>query len=237
MAYFHCNFKYVDTSSETLQESRAMAHLWVCCLLAISLKWMDVLGQDLSQAIDVGKLAKVVAPLGSVHGRVVGGEVTTIEKLGGYLIALRYRKVFICGGSLIHDRIVLTAAHCFVRREKVNSWQAEGGITKLTENGELRNVKKFIKAASFRMDDMNMDVAVVLLQKPMTGRKIGKLSLCSRDLRDGTQLTVSGWGLTDPQQAKPVQELRTATVPIINKKKCRQAYRTSSESQLGATTI
>ncbi|KAH8328808.1 hypothetical protein KR067_012995 [Drosophila pandora] len=205
-----------------------MAHLWACCLLAISFKWMDVLGQDLNQTVDLGKLAKVVAPLATVHARVIGGEMTTIEKLGGYLIALRYKKDFICGGSLIHDLIVLTAAHCFIGREQVNNWQAEGGITKLTDKGEVRKAKKYIRSGSFRVDDLNMDVAVMLLQKPMTGKKIKKVSLCSKDLKEGTKLTVSGWGLTESQQLKPVKELRTVTVPIINKKKCRQTYRPTS---------
>ncbi|KAH8319280.1 hypothetical protein KR067_002672 [Drosophila pandora] len=154
--------------------------------------------------------------------------MTTIEKLGGYLIALRYKKDFICGGSLIHDLIVLTAAHCFIGREQVNNWQAEGGITKLTDKGEVRKAKKYIRSGSFRVDDLNMDVAVMLLQKPMTGKKIKKVSLCSKDLKEGTKLTVSGWGLTESQQLKPVKELRTVTVPIINKKKCRQTYRPTS---------
>ncbi|XP_017095927.2 seminase-like [Drosophila bipectinata] len=205
-----------------------MEKLWVCCLLAIGLQWAAIQGQDLNQTVDLGKLAKVISPIGSIHGRVIGGHLTTIEKLGGYLIALRYDNEFICGGALIHDLIVLTAAHCFIGRDDINWWLAEGGLTKLTDKGERRKVKKYIKAGSFRQEDMNMDVAVVLLQKPMTGKKIGKLSLCSKNLKAGTKLTVSGWGLTELTQAKPVKELRTVTVPLINKKKCRRAYRTST---------
>nr|XP_016935066.1 seminase [Drosophila suzukii] len=202
-----------------------MQRLLACCLLATTLSRIDVLAQtlNLSRAIDVKKLAKIVVPP-KFETRVVGGRVTTNEKLGGYLIALRYDKEFICGGTLLHELIVLTAAHCFSGREKIKEWVAVGATSKLSDKGIQRKVKEVIKSAQFSEDDMNMDVAVVRLKSPMKGKKIGKLSLCSTYLKPGLELVVSGWGMTDPNGLRPQNLLRTITVPILDKRLCRSSY-------------
>ncbi|EDV52586.1 seminase [Drosophila erecta] len=200
-----------------------MQRLLLLCLLAAPPTSTAVLGQDLNQTIDVRKLAAAVQSPG-FQSRVVGGEVTTNARLGGYLIALRYEEAFICGGSLLHELIVLTAAHCFLGRVKISSWLAVGSASKLNDRGIQREVKEVIKSAQFREDDMNMDVAILLLKKPMRHRTLGKLVLCKKHLVPGTELRVSGWGLTNPNEFGPQKLLRTVTVPIVDKKICRASY-------------
>lgn len=45
------------------------------------------------------------------EGRIVGGEAATIEKYP-YQAAYHYAGVYMCGGSIISEIVVLTAAHC-----------------------------------------------------------------------------------------------------------------------------
>ncbi|EDX00056.1 uncharacterized protein Dyak_GE22726, isoform A [Drosophila yakuba] len=201
-----------------------MQRLLLYCLLAVTLTSTDVLAQDLNETIDVKKLAEVVKSP-AFQTRVVGGEVTTNGKLGGYLIALRYELNFICGGTLLHDLIVLTAAHCFLGRMKIRDWLAVGGVSKLNDRGIQREVKEVIKSAQFREEDMNMDVAILRLKRPMRGKSLGKLILCKNHLEPGTELRVSGWGLTDIYESGPQKLLRTVTVPIVDKNTCRASYR------------
>ncbi|EDV39793.1 uncharacterized protein Dana_GF10198 [Drosophila ananassae] len=202
-------------------------HLLPYLLLVFFFQWKDVLAVNLNQSVDVGKLAKLIRP--PIHsGRVVGGEVTTNDKLGGYLMVLRYSKDFVCGGTLIHDFIVLTAAHCFTGRSDSKEWTVEGGVSKLTDSGILRKVKSFILSSQFRDSDMHMDVALVRLDKAMTGKNIGKLALCSTHLKTGAVLRVSGWGMLKEAGVGPETLLRTIMVPIVEKKKCRQNYKPSA---------
>ncbi|KAH8379702.1 hypothetical protein KR009_006658, partial [Drosophila setifemur] len=202
----------------------AMRTVLVSCLLVISLQCLNVLGQDLNQTIDLGKLALKIRPF-QPKTRVVGGDITTNEELGGYMIALRYSGKFICGGTLIHELIVLSAAHCFIGRPDKSEWVADGGISTLSEIGERRQVVSIIKSAQFRESDMNMDVALVKLAEPMVGEHIGILELCSEHLRTGTVLRVSGWGMLEAGSSGPEQLLRTVTVPIVDKKQCREVYK------------
>lgn len=203
-------------------------HNHLAYLLLVVFFQKDVLGLNLNQSVDVGKLAKLIMPA-KHSGRVVGGDVTTNDKLGGYLIALRYTKEFVCGGTLIHELIVLTAAHCFTGRPETNQWTAEGGISKLTDQGVLRQVKSFVMSDQFRDNDMHMDVALIRLDKAMTGKKIGKLALCSTHLKTGAILRVSGWGMLKESGLGPETLLRTVLVPIVNKNKCRKNYQPSGE--------
>ncbi|XP_017080320.1 seminase-like [Drosophila eugracilis] len=192
-------------------------------ILVATLFTMDAFANGFNQSIDLEKLAKVVLPP-RFQTRVVGGDVTTNRKLGGYLIALRYKNEFICGGTLLHDLIVLTAAHCFLGRLTVGDWLAVGDTSKLTDRGIQRKVKDIIQSVEFRENDMNMDVAILRLKSPMKGRHIGKLSLCTSTVSPGVELVVSGWGYTDAKSSGTQKLLRSVTVPVIDKRICRASY-------------
>ncbi|XP_039485857.1 seminase [Drosophila santomea] len=177
-----------------------------------------------NETIDVNKLAKIVMPR-AYQTRVVGGRVTTNEKLGGYLMAMRYYNTFICGGALIRELIVLTAAHCFEERDLSEAWSVEGGISRLSDKGVRRQVKRIIKSSQFTISSMSMDVAVLLLNRPMVGRNIATISLCSTPLTTGMILVVAGWGMTQSESDGPSLMLRSVSVPVIEKKLCSDVYR------------
>lgn len=161
--------------------------------------------------------------------RVVGGDATTIEKIGGFLVSLYYEGDFVCGGTLIEELIVISAAHCFVGRKKKDKWTVKGGVTKRFETGPVVPLEDYVIPAAFNETHMNMDVSVILLNKPLVSSKIGYATLCNQKLVDGLLLTVYGWGLTDPTFENPTMTVRTVTVPVIKKSRCRKIYESVSE--------
>ncbi|KAH8322083.1 hypothetical protein KR059_002677 [Drosophila kikkawai] len=207
--------------------------LFGCSLAVVALARIDyVLAEDIK--IDVDKLKKLVTP-SPLHTRVVGGSVTTNAKLGGYIIQLYYMGDFICGGTLIHELIVLTAAHCFMGRPHIEDWMAVGGVSTLYEEGESRDIREILQPATFNSPAMHMDVALLKMVTPMKGKDIKTLALCTKPLKTGTVLTVSGWGMTHAEQIGPQKLLRTVNVPVIDKRTCRAAYRTASECLLSCS--
>ena len=48
----------------------------------------------------------------SIDGRIVGGVDTTIEEIP-YQISLQYWGSHACGGAILNENTILTAAHCF----------------------------------------------------------------------------------------------------------------------------
>lgn len=200
----------------------------IVSLLQLCLGMDEAISEPMTPSMRNQQLVDIMKSKG-IQSRVIGGDVTTIEKLGGYLVALRYRKEFICGGTLIDERFVVSAAHCFLGRPKKSAWTVEGGISSLTGSGVMSELLDFVVPAVFTDDNMHMDVAVVLLATPLIGNNIATAALCNRTLTEGLHLTVSGWGLIDPKATRPTQSLRTVTVPIVAKSQCRQTYKKTSK--------
>lgn len=161
--------------------------------------------------------------------RVVGGDPTTIQKIGGFLVSLYYYGEFVCGGTLIEERIVITAAHCFTGRNKKDKWTVKGGVTKRFEPGPIVEIDDFVSPAAFNTSQMHMDVSIISLAEPLRGKNIGYATLCSRKLTEGLELTIYGWGLTDPKAPNPAMTVRSVTVPVLKKSRCREVYKVACE--------
>lgn len=56
--------------------------------------------------------ANPLSHVGEIEGKIVGGVITTIERNPWQVALLSYGSQ-VCGGSIIGDRWVLSAAHCF----------------------------------------------------------------------------------------------------------------------------
>lgn len=66
-------------------------------------------------AVTVAHSGVVVDPMANpeaVDQRIVGGEYARIEWIP-YIAQIYYFKTFICGGSIVHPRFIISAAHCF----------------------------------------------------------------------------------------------------------------------------
>lgn len=209
-----------------------MDFIGVLFLLAIFESSRAYEGQPYSEPYnDFTGLNDLVLPP-SLDMRVVGGDATTIEKIGGFLVSLNYEDDFVCGGTLIEELIVVSAAHCFVGRNRKDKWTVKGGVTKRFETGPTVSIDDYIIPASFNETHMNMDVSVLLLKEPLRSNKIGYAQLCKQKLVEGLPLTIYGWGLTDHTSPNPTMIVRTVTVPVIKSSKCRKIYETVSEYAL-----
>lgn len=163
-------------------------------------------------------------PIETVKYRIIGGSTTTINKQK-YIVSLRRRNgQFFCGGSLVRSRYVVTAAHC-VKGLRSRNVYVHGGATYLRQTGIKRSVSKIIIPKSFSMKTGNMDVAVLKLSKPMRGRSVSTIRLCSRKSLTNKRVHVSGWGFTKETNIRPSQQLRTVRVRVQSRGKCRSSYR------------
>ncbi|KAK0155586.1 Serine protease hepsin [Merluccius polli] len=161
--------------------------------------------------------------------RIVGG---LGSRLGSWpwQVSLQYDGVHQCGGSLISDRWIVSAAHCFPERHRfVARWRVLlGSVYNKPANANVAEVKTIVYHSSYlpfvdaNIDDNSRDIAVLALTQPLTFTEYIQplcLPTYGQRLIDGQRGTVTGWGNIGyyGQLADVLQE---ANVPIISDATC-----------------
>ncbi|XP_055022578.1 coagulation factor IX isoform X2 [Boleophthalmus pectinirostris] len=161
---------------------------------------------------------------GQGEARIVGG---ALEVLGGspWTVLIRREDGFgFCGGTLVSERWVLTAAHCF-QETKAHHITA-GDVDKMRPDpGEQKVlVQKVLVHPHFHDFTLDSDVALILLKTPVLFSS-SSLSACLPDphlstylLRD-VQGVVSGWGTTQ-FLGRSSRFLRKVTLPVVSYETC-----------------
>uniref|UniRef100_A0A1A9X0W1 Peptidase S1 domain-containing protein n=1 Tax=Glossina brevipalpis TaxID=37001 RepID=A0A1A9X0W1_9MUSC len=175
------------------------------------------------QVIVLLRSIRSVELLNNASGRIVGGEATTIAD-AGFMVSLRVSNKFICGGSLLTNEYVITAAHC-VKGFSPNSLTVVGGITRLSEMGIRRGVTKIILPKDYNHRTFHKDAAVLKLSDKMEAKNIKTIELCNKTWRLGDFIQIYGWGQVSENIQSSSNVLRTVTVPLVGRKKCSSMYK------------
>ncbi|KAM6946401.1 transmembrane protease serine 4a [Aplochiton taeniatus] len=160
------------------------------------------------------------------HGsqdRIVGGVETTIEAWP-WQVSLQQNGQHTCGGSLVSQRWVITAAHCFSGSKKeLSRWWVVSGRTYMGALGGSY-VDRIIVNGKYSSNDY--DIAMMRLTSPITvgaTRKPVCLPPKSLDLKVGASMVVTGWGyLEEKGKVSPV--LQRASIPLIERAVCSSVY-------------
>ncbi|KAM8869740.1 serine protease hepsin isoform 2-T2 [Spinachia spinachia] len=161
--------------------------------------------------------------------RIVGG-VNARRGSWPWQVRLEYGGVHQCGGTIISNRWIVSAAHCFrVDHRSVNEWRVMlGSIYSTPVNANVVEVNTIVYHSSYlpfvdaNIDDNSRDIAVLALTQPLTFNEcIQPICLPAHGQRliDGQMGTVTGWGDVEYHgiQADILQE---ANVPIISDAVC-----------------
>lgn len=157
-------------------------------------------------------------------GRIVGGEDVEIENVP-YQVSVLVRGRHECGGSIISDYWVLTAAHCTQLAQRMYSVRA--GTVWKNQGGTIYEVDKVINHEDYQLIlnfPMN-DIALLRLATPFVFSEacqpIG-LPNKGEKVEPETPTVVTGWGET---KSSPFNgRLQMIVIPTISIESCREAY-------------
>ncbi|MEM7531835.1 MAG: trypsin-like serine protease [Chloroflexota bacterium] len=177
--------------------------------------------------------------------RIVGGQDVPNPNPYNYQVAINYINASnnfqgqFCGGSVIGDKWILTAAHCLVGEQAadlkvlVHHRQLTGG----NEGIEIR-VANFIIHEAYNDDTTVNDIAIIQLIDPIPNVEQFAIPLLTQSTEasfgtPGTPAVSTGWGGLrgySPGSGGPVggqvyaNTLQYVTLPIVSNTDCRNIY-------------
>ncbi|XP_059057775.1 serine protease 30-like [Achroia grisella] len=136
-----------------------------------------------------------------------------------------------CGGAVIGERLVLSAAHCFDKQPlQLDHIRLVVGEHRLKFQDKHENrflAEKVVLHPEFRKDGPHSnDIAVVLVSRSGSGMQFNShvRPICLPDSGDettGQWCAVSGWGYQTESTESFAPVLRAASVPVLDLATCR----------------
>ncbi|XP_039955244.1 trypsin-like [Bactrocera tryoni] len=176
-------------------------------------------------------------PSNDFYGRIVKGVATSIEA-HPYQVSLQKLNGFhFCGGSIIDDTTIVTAAHC-LQSITADEIQVRLGSTYYNKDGRTVRTRAFRNHPGYNSKTHVNDVAVIKLSESVAETShIRYIRLAERTPATGTRAVVTGWGVKCSLWCtKSPEILQEVEVGIVDRNACAsKEYKYGSE--IGDTMV
>jgi len=136
-----------------------------------------------------------------------------------------------CGGAIIDEYWIVTAAHC-VQSQSANRMKVIVGRHQLRSNAGkpvTHNVKRIVKNTGFPGNNMFMtnDVALVQLSSPISFNSYAQKIAMASGSEDylGQMCVLSGWGRYDRSTNAPANTLQELATKVVSRSQCEYGFR------------
>ncbi|XP_062847079.1 trypsin-1 isoform X2 [Trichomycterus rosablanca] len=128
-----------------------------------------------------------------------------------------------CGGSLISNLWVVSAAHCYKSRIEVRLGEHNIAVSEGTE--QFISSATVIRHPSYSSSNLNNDIMLIKLSRAASLNSYVKtVALPSSCASSGTTCLISGWGNTLSSGTYYPDRLMCLNAPILSDTTCKNAY-------------
>ncbi|KAL7396870.1 hypothetical protein ABVT39_012748 [Epinephelus coioides] len=146
------------------------------------------------------------------------------ENLMLYMASVQNEGQHVCGGFLINEDFVLTAAHC----DCLGITRVVLGTHNLnkTDNGNIRYIKERYKHPSYETVGKGKDIMLLkLAEKARLDNRVQTIPLPTPEtnIKENQRCSVAGWGYTSTGGGA-VDDLRVVNVSVMNLQDCKEKW-------------
>ncbi|XP_077114244.1 trypsin-like [Ranitomeya variabilis] len=153
--------------------------------------------------------------------KIVGGYTCTKNAVP-WQVSL-YSSYHFCGGSLINNLWVVSAAHCYKSSLQVRLGEHNIAVSEGTE--QFISSSKVIRHGSYSSYTLDNDIMLIKLASAATLNSYVKaISLPSGCPSAGTSCLISGWGNTLSSGTNMPNLLQCVDAPVLTAAQCSSAY-------------
>ncbi|XP_015223928.2 chymotrypsin B-like [Lepisosteus oculatus] len=164
-----------------------------------------------------------IKPVITGYARIVNGE-EAVPGSWPWQVSLQDAIGFhFCGGSLISEQWVVTAAHCGVRSSH-RVVIGEHDRSKSNEDIQTMRVGKVITHPQWNPNTIDNDITLIKLTAPVTlNAHVAPVCLpaASDVYSPGTRCVTTGWGLTRYNALLTPSKLQQAALPLLSPEQCK----------------
>jgi len=207
----------------------------VCCLPRQEVKQLEV--QPAGEQADEPTLLTLpttncgvskYSDAGSKKGYYIVGGVEARQGEFPWQISLQEYGRHICGGMVMDNQYIVTAAHCVIGSRARNLKVVVGEWNRNSNDPNERTVGVSRIIMNNGYDDRTLENDIALLKLSSTISFNDDVQpICAPTAGDdytGTFCTVSGWGTTSSGGGSLPSKLRYVNVPVISNFECQQGY-------------
>ncbi|MGW3468501.1 S1 family peptidase [Saccharopolyspora sp. NPDC000995] len=154
---------------------------------------------------------------------IVGGEDANIADHPFTVALMTPSGQQFCGGSLVAQNKVLTAAHCTVGSQPADINVVSGRTVISSEEGTVSKVTDVWVHPEYQDASQGFDVSVLTLEAPVQQAPIELAKADDLGYAPASQATILGWGNTS-EGGQQAGNLQKATVPVTSDDTCKGAY-------------